>query len=116
DMCVFSCHRKSKEKSRQSGMTVVEALVVMVILAILVSMLLPSMARPRHSGGNRLSCVNNLKQIGTAYRIWQNDNGDKFPMQQDEALGGMKDILSGSTNAGQYACLSYAIMQNELGQ
>jgi hypothetical protein len=29
---------------------------------------------------SRIACVNNIKQIGLAFRMWSNDHGDKFPM------------------------------------
>jgi hypothetical protein len=78
-------------------------------------MLAPGFARG-HVRSSRISCVNNLKQIGVAYRIWENDNGDKYPMEQTEALGGMQGILSNSMSAGRFAYLPYALMGNELGQ
>ncbi|MGD0815578.1 MAG: type II secretion system protein [Verrucomicrobiota bacterium] len=100
---------------RPYGMTLLETLVVMVLLAILVGMLAPAFS-PVHAKSPRISCINNLKQIGTAYRIWENDNGDKYPMQQLEALGGMQGIFSNSISAGRFAYLPYALMANEMGQ
>ncbi len=29
----------------------------------------------------RVKCVSNLKQVGLSFRMWANDNNDKFPMQ-----------------------------------
>src|ERR1017187_6471043 len=98
---------------RWQGMTLLETVVVIVILGVLAAMLLPALA-PTHHCGKRISCVNNMKQLGTAYRIWENDNGDKYPMQQTEALGGMQGLLSGSASAGMFAYLPYSIMQNEM--
>jgi len=106
----------AKLSKRPRGMTLLETLVVMVLLAILVAMLGPAFVHPAHSSTNRISCINNLKQVGTAYRIWENDNGDKYPMQQKEALGGMQGILSNSMSVGRFAYLPYSIMQNEMGQ
>src|ERR1700722_15466188 len=101
---------------RLQGMTLLEVLVVIVVTGALALLLLPWPA-PRHRKAySRIACVNNLKQVGMAYRIWENDNGDKYPMDQLEALGGMQEILSNSVNAGRYAYLPYAIMQNDLGQ
>jgi len=107
--------KTSLSNRRPQGMTLIEALVVMLFMALLACLLLPFLAnmRPRHSW---ISCINNLKQIGTAYRIWENDNGDKYPMQQTEALGGMQGILSNSISAGSFAYLPYSLMQNEMGQ
>lgn len=96
-------------------MTLLETLVVMVLLAILVAMLAPAFSH-RPGRAPRIWCMNNLKQIGTAYRIWENDNGDKYPMEQAEALAGMQGILSNSMSAGRFAYLPYALMANELGQ
>jgi prepilin-type processing-associated H-X9-DG protein len=49
------------------------------MIALLTAILLPSLAGSRKS--SRISCVNNLKQTGLAFRIWQGDNGDKYPME-----------------------------------
>jgi competence protein ComGC len=111
-MCVYSFHKNKNRKIE--GITLVELGVVIVLIAIFLAMLLPALSRS-HSGP-RISCGNNLMQIGTAYRIWENDNGDKYPMQQIMAQGGMAELLSGSANAGRYTWLNYSIMQNELGQ
>ena len=110
---VFDMNTQMSER-RLQGMTLLESLVVMVLLAILVALMAPAFCRAhQHSG---ISCVNNLKQIGTAYRIWENDNGGKYPMVQAEASGGMQGMVSNSIAAGRYAYLPYAIMQYELGQ
>lgn len=97
-------------------MTLIEALVVMGVLAVLVTMTLPAFVGQKSHCSQRISCVNNLKQVGTAYRIWENDNGDKYLMQQTATLGGMSNLLASSDSAGPFAYLPYTIMENELGQ
>lgn len=98
------------------GLTMLDALVLTIILVALAAfMMAPAGPRPRQKA-QRISCVNNLKQVGLAYRIWDNDNGNLYPMQQKEARGGMKELLSNSFHAGQFAYLPCTLMQNELGQ
>ena len=78
---------KNIRNKKIGAFTLIELLVVIAIIAILASMLLPALARAKQKA-QRISCVNNLKQVGTAYRIWENDNGDRYPALQSQALGG----------------------------
>ena len=59
--------------------TLVELLVVIGVIAVLISMLLPAMAKARQSA-QRVQCLSNLRQVGAAFRYYAMSNGDRVPL------------------------------------
>lgn len=62
----------------KGAFTLIELLVVIAIIAILAGLLLPTLARAKEAG-KRISCVNNLHQLGISLTMYANDHQGQYP-------------------------------------
>jgi prepilin-type N-terminal cleavage/methylation domain-containing protein len=65
-------------KAKRAGFTLIELLVVIAIIAILASILFPVFATAREKA-RQITCISNLRQLGTALQIYSQDNDGVWP-------------------------------------
>ena len=100
-------------------------LVTGLIIAILAGMLMPALYKAKGKA-QRITCVNNLKQVGIGLRIYATDNQDKIPWQNDGERGTAKYAeprsdtsalldTSGKPIFDKNAWRHFQALENELG-
>ena len=91
-----------------SGMSLTEVCVVVVVIGLLGLILLPVLAVTKKKS-NKIGCVSDLKQVGLSYRMWSNDNNERYPMQVSVTNDGSMELaIKGDV------VRTFQVMSNEL--
>jgi prepilin-type N-terminal cleavage/methylation domain-containing protein/prepilin-type processing-associated H-X9-DG protein len=99
----FACGRAPR------AFTLIELLVVIAIIAILAALLLPALARAKAKAQN-ITCLNNMKQWGLAFRMYADDNGDQVP-EEGNTIAAINDANSDNLTEAWYNAVAPTIKQ-----
>jgi competence protein ComGC len=77
---------------KTSALTRNEVFVIIAIVAVLVALVLAGLFNPPKRS-SRIGCSGNLKQIGLAFKLFANDNGDKYPASVSVTNGGALELV-----------------------
>ena len=96
-----------RRQRRAKAFTLTGLLITITVFALIAVIILPVLNRQRATNCG-MNCVNNLKQIGLAFKLWSGDSGN-YPMQVSVSKGGTMELV----NSGMVS-VHFLVMSNEL--
>lgn len=89
-------------------------LVLLLFVGVPAAILMPALSRAK-ARAQQINCMNNLKQIGVAFRVWALDHSDQYPFNVSTNLGGTLEVCALDADGfDQNAALHFMTLSNEL--
>ncbi len=97
-----------KALRKNAAFTFVELLIIICVVGCLAVVLLPEFERRNRRTCCQLNCVNNLKQIALAFKLWSGDNAN-YPMRVSVTNGGTMELIKDGD-----VFVHFRVLSNEL--
>lgn len=97
-------------RRKSTAFTLVELLVVVAIIAVLAALLLPALTRGK-ARAQRVECISDLNQLGTAFQMFAHDHQGRYPMQTPFADGGSMELVQAGESINGVFYFSYRHFQ-----
>ena len=101
--------------TRTQAFTRTDLVAVVATIGLLAVLCLRAQQEPdARAQSERIRCVSNLKQVGLGFRMWSNDNGDKFPMQVRAQKGGSFEAIARGETFRHFAAMSNELTRTKI--
>ncbi len=105
---------QSVSVGNQDSSAALVAAPIVGVTAVGAAMVLPALAKAK-AKAQSIACVNNMKQIGLACRIWSSEQSDQFPFNVSTNGGGTLELCErGGDGYDHNAYRHFQVMSNEL--
>jgi prepilin-type N-terminal cleavage/methylation domain-containing protein len=92
---------RQPSKGDPRGFTLIELLVVIAVIALLMALLFPALSRARKHA-KAMVCLSNLKQWGTTFALYLQENEGRFPANEFNALRMLRGRVADQTEPNEF--------------
>ncbi|HEY1171645.1 MAG TPA: hypothetical protein VGH19_09765 [Verrucomicrobiae bacterium] len=105
-----NCHFITPPSARNSGLVLLELLVVAAVVILVFMLVIPAFYRPRVNS-TRIKCSSNLKQIALSYKMYAGDHDGRMPWHEPALKSANPQTVRSLATPWQY----FLAASNELG-